>query len=161
MNVIRIVFLVAVLTGCSIDMKISEQSRFQIEQEIHQSFNGLAEASRLLDAERYFGYLDFDKFVGLNADGTNWNSINDLKALIGPSFDSIEKIESLNFTNVKVSVIDPNTAILVNEFEQSILLKSGEVVNSAGGGVQVWSKVSGNWKLVSVSASSKSLCLGG
>lgn len=134
---------------------MSEESRNRIEQEIRQSFNGLVDASNALDTERYFEYFELDKFVGLSADGTNWNSIDDLRALIKPSFDMVEKVESLEFTNVHISVIDPNTAVLVNEYEQRILLKSGEIVQDAGGGAQVWSKISGKWKLVSVSASSK------
>lgn len=150
-----IVFLLAVVTSCSQDIKLSEESRNRIEQEIRQSFNGLVDASNALDTERYFEYFELDKFVGLSADGTNWNSIDDLRALIKPSFDMVEKVESLEFTNVHISVIDPNTAVLVNEYEQRILLKSGEIVQDAGGGAQVWSKISGKWKLVSVSASSK------
>ena len=147
-----------ILIGCSgREMRLSEESRNQIELEVRQSFAGLVDASKSLDTKRYFEYFDSEKFVGLNADGTNWNSIGGLKKLIEPAFNAIEKIESLEFTNIHVSVIDVNTAILVNEYEQSILLKSGALIRAAGGGAQVWSKVSGDWKLVSVSASSKAL----
>ena len=128
----------------------------KIELEIRESFNGLVEAANSLDTRRYFEFFDKEKFAGLSAHGTNWNSIEDFKALINPSFAMVEKIESLEFTNVHISVIDANTAVLVNEYEQSAQLKSGEIVKGAGGGVQVWSKASGNWKLVSVSASNKS-----
>ena len=145
-----------ILIGCSgREMRLSEESRNQIELEVRQSFAGLVDASKSLDTKRYFEYFDSEKFVGLNADGTNWNSIGGLKKLIEPAFNAIEKIESLEFTNIHVSVIDINTAILVNEYEQSILLKSGALIRDAGGGTQVWSKVSGDWKLVSVSASSR------
>jgi hypothetical protein len=34
-------------------------------------------------------------------------------------------------------------------------LKNGSIINVSGGGSQVWSKQSGNWKIVSISASSK------
>ena len=132
-----------------------EASFNQIEQEVQQSFKGLAEAVNAIDVKGYFAFFDHEKFVGLNADGTNWNSIEDLERLIYPSFELIQKVESLVFTNVRISVIDANTAILVNEYEQRVLLKSGELVDFAGGGTQVWSKASGRWKLVSVSASVK------
>ena len=128
----------------------------KIELEIRESFNGLVEAANSLDTRRYFEFFDKEKFAGLSANGTNWNSIEDFKALINPSFAMVEKIESLEFTNVYISVIDANTAVLVNEYEQNAQLKSGEIVKGAGGSVQVWSKASGNWKLVSVSASNKS-----
>lgn len=136
-------------------MALSEQSRSDIRQEIQQSFDGLVEASKALDATLYFKFIDAEKFVGLNADGTNWNSIVGLKELIEPGFNSIEKVQSLIFTNVHISVIDLNTAILVNEYEQKIILKNGAQFNDAGGGTQVWSKASGKWLLVSISASSK------
>mgnify|MGYP001943045101 FL=1 len=155
-KVAGIVCLMAILSSCRKEVNLSEEVRNQVKKEVNQLFSQLVEASNALDAARYFEYIDADKFLGLNANGTNWNSIEDLKSLIYPSFDMVEKVEFLKFTNVQISVIDANTAILVNEYEQSILLKSGEVVKSAGGGTQVWSKASGNWKLVSVSASNKS-----
>lgn len=136
-------------------MELSEKSISKITQEVKQSFDGLVEASNALDTTRYFEFIDAEKFVGLNADGTNWNSIVDLKELIESGFNSIEKVESLIFTNVRISVIDLNTAILVNEYEQRVLLKGGAYYDGAGGGTQVWSKTTGKWLLVSISASSK------
>ncbi|WP_448564692.1 nuclear transport factor 2 family protein [Thalassotalea ganghwensis] len=135
---------------------MSKNTTQQIEKEVMHAFNGLVEASSALDMQRYFDYFDQEKFVGLSANGINWNSIDDLKALIEPSFAMVDKIESLTFTNVQISVIDSNTVILVNEYEQSVVLASGDKVKGAGGGTQVWSKASGSWKLVSVSASNKS-----
>ena len=153
---IGIACLAICLISCSSkNMELSEKSRSEIEQEIQQSFDGLVEASKALDVTRYFEFIDAEKFVGLKADGTNWNSIVGLRELIEPGFNSVEKIESLIFTNVRISVIDLNTAILVNEYEQKIILKGGAHYNDAGGGTQVWSKASGKWLLVSISASSK------
>ncbi|WP_185969166.1 YybH family protein [Aliiglaciecola sp. M165] len=126
-----------------------------LEKEVLESFRSLTDASQALDARSYFQHFDQDKFVGLNSDGTNWNSIDDLAPLINIAFDSIQEVISLEFLNVKVSIIDSYTAILVNEFSQSMLLKNGETINVSGGGTQVWSKRSGKWKLVSVSASNK------
>ena len=126
-----------------------------IKKEVLASFESLVKASKNLDSALYFDHFDTEKFVGLNSDGTNWNSINDLAPLITNGFEAIERITLLEFTNVKISVIDSYTAVLVNEYTQSIELKSGDVANAAGGGTQVWSKRSGKWKLVSVSASNK------
>ena len=132
-----------------------EPNTQNLEQEVLASFQSLVDASKRLDTEAYFQHFDLDKFVGLNSDGTNWNSINDLEPLINTGFGSIKEVISLEFPNVKVSIIDNYTAVLVNEFAQTILLKSGDTINLAGGGTQVWSKRSGQWKLVSVSASNK------
>lgn len=142
------------LVSCSNQItELSIDSKEIIEKEVHESFNGLVEASKSLDPTRYIEFFDPSKFVGLNSDGTNFNSIEDLTKLIKPGFESIEKITSLEFTNIKISIIDRNTAVLVNEYEQSALLKNGATHTSKGGGTQVWSKATGDWKLVSVSAS--------
>ena len=146
-------FALFTLSFSSLVSGASENS--QIEQEVLESFESLVSASNKLDSELYFQHFDAEKFVGLNSDGTNWNSIHDLTPLIVNGFDAIETINSLNFTNVKVSVIDSYTVVLVNEFVQSMTLKDGSIINVSGGGSQVWSKRSGDWKIVSVSASDK------
>ena len=135
--------------------QFTEVEMEQVRKDVNLAFNGLVEAARKLDTKRYFDYFDHAKFVGLAADGSNWNSIEDFKKLIEPSFAMVERIESLSFPNVNISVIDANTAILVNEYQQTGVLNSGEPFAAAGGGTQVWSKSSGRWLLVSVSASNK------
>ncbi|MEM9663712.1 MAG: nuclear transport factor 2 family protein [Bacteroidota bacterium] len=126
-----------------------------IAQEILAAFYSLVDASKTLDTTAYFSHFDEDRFVGLNSDGTNWNSFEDLRVLIEHGFAAIECIDELVFTNVNVSVLDTRTAVLVNEYVQSMTLKSGASIQIAGGGTQVWAKHSGPWKLVSVSASNK------
>jgi len=127
----------------------------EIKKEIMAAFQSLVYASKTLDTKLYFQHFDLDKFVGLNSDGTNWNSIDDLAPLIHTGFDSIKEVISLEFPNINISVIDNYTAVLVNEYSQTVLLKDGSTVTFSGGGTQVWTKRSGKWKLVSVSASHK------
>lgn len=136
-------------------VQMSIENTREIEKEVRASFDGLAEAAKKIDIDGYFAFIDSEKFVGLNGDGTNWNSFAELKALIEPSFEALQRVESLVFTNVKISVIDANTAILINEYQQTVLLKTGQTYSGAGGGTQVWSKASGKWLLVSISASNK------
>jgi hypothetical protein len=128
----------------------------QIEVEVLDAFEALVEASKALDADRYFAYFDKEKFTGLSADGKAWQSIKNLEDVIGPGFAAVDKIVSLEFYNVKVTVINQATAILVNEFKQTILLKDKSLVKQAGGGTQVWSRCEDAWKLVSISASDAS-----
>ena len=131
----------------------SSTSNQIIEKEVNDAFNSLVLASKALDSDAYFKHFDKDKFVGLNSDGSNWNSISDLEPLIHSGFSAIDKVLTLEFTNVNISIIDSFTAILVNEYKQEIMLKDGTKVKLAGGGTQVWSKHTGSWKLVSISAS--------
>ncbi|TDF37341.1 hypothetical protein EYS14_14405 [Alteromonadaceae bacterium M269] len=134
---------------------LSADTTNRVRVEVQRQFESLVLSAKTLDTKAYFKHIDSDKFSGLNADGTNWTSINDLKAIVEPGFAFVEKIESLEFPHVHITVIDEHTAILVNEYEQQILLKDGTRVEDAGGGTQVWSKASGEWKLVSISAASK------
>jgi len=130
-------------------------SHIEVKKEVLASFKSLVEASIKLDSKAYFAHFDKDKFIGLNSNGENWNSLQDLEPLIMNGFGSIKKVRLLTFTNVTVSVLNEQTAILVNEYVQSIELKNGKIVELAGGGTQVWFKQSGFWKIVSVSASNK------
>jgi len=125
----------------------------QIETEILDAFEGLVEACRALDMRRYLEILDKEKFTGLGADGKVWHGFKDIEGVISAGFAMIEKIVSLEFHLVKVTVLNPSTAILVNEFTQTMLLKDGTSVAQSGGGAQVWLKSGDRWKLVSISAS--------
>jgi len=144
------------LSGCeSTRSELSTAQKSAIKSEVKAAFEGLVKAANALDTEQYFFFFDEKKFVGLNGDGTIWQSLDDLKSVIEPGFGALQKVQSLDFTKVKLSVIDANNVILVNEYEQQIELKSGQTLMLAGGGTQVWSKSAGAWKLVSVSASNK------
>lgn len=125
----------------------------QIEAEVIDAFRELVDASEALDPSRYFEYIDQDKFTGLSADGKAWHTFKDLENVISTGFQTVERIISLEFANVKVTVINPSTAILVNEYKQTLLLKNAETAQQSGGGMQVWSKSENAWKLVGISAS--------
>ena len=136
-------------------MSLSEPEIQEIEEQVREQFQELVDASCSLDTKRYFDLIDADAFVGLAVDGTNWNSIDDLRVLIEGGFSAVSKILSLEFSNVNISVIDSNTAVLVNEYEQSLELEDGTRAFDSGGGTQVWSRSGGEWRLVSISASQK------
>lgn len=154
-KIVITIFLLINANGCS-TVSMKPENVNKVEAEVLEAFQGLVDASVALDASRYFAYFDKDKFTGLNADGKVWHSIKKLEELIEPGFSAVEKSMSLEFFNVKVTVINPTTAILVNEFKQTMLLKNGKVLEQSGGGTQVWSRSESAWKLVSVSASNAS-----
>ncbi|MBU3003928.1 nuclear transport factor 2 family protein [Paraglaciecola arctica] len=151
----KFTFAIAVVTVAFSWLTYAETNTSMVQKEVMASFESLVQASKELNHEAYFEHFDTEKFVGLNSDGSNWNSIDELSPLIINGFASIKAITQLTFTNVKISVIDQHTAILVNEYTQSMELNNGHLLSSAGGGTQVWSKRTGAWKLVSVSASNK------
>lgn len=143
---------VAMITA-STDTEASAEVNTAIESEVLNAFHGLADAAESLDSERYFEFFDKEKFTGLNADGTVWDSFSSFEPLITTGFSMIEKSLSLEFTLVKVTVINSTTAILVNEYTHALELKDGTVIKQSGGGTQVWFKLEKVWKLVNVSAS--------
>lgn len=125
----------------------------EIKAEVYQAFQELVEASQELNFDRYLRSFNLEKFSGLHANGTVMHSISDLVQTYRPGFEMVEKVESLEFNNVKITVLNKTTAILVNEYQDVSLLKTGERIEGKGGGTQVWAKSSGGWKLVSVSSS--------
>ena len=91
-----------------------------IKNEVLKAFEDLVAASKALDENAYFSFFDAEKFVGLNSEGTIWRSIDDIRPLIASWFKYTQSVDSLEFPKVKLSVIDNNTVILVNEFEQTM-----------------------------------------
>jgi len=128
----------------------------QIEADVLDTFNALVKSAETFDTPKYLAFFDKDKFTGLSQDGTVWHSFKDFELLISSGFPMMDRTISLEFTKVKVTVINATTAVLVNQYQHSMLLKSGDKVQQAGGGTQVWSKSNDAWKLVSVSASAAS-----
>ncbi|MRX28135.1 nuclear transport factor 2 family protein [Kangiella sp. HZ709] len=126
-----------------------------VKSQIRAQFNSLAIAAKNLDVNSYLSFIDKDKFTGLKVDGTNWNHYEGFKIDIVTGFSFIKKVHSLKFPNVKISVVNAETAVLTNEYIQVFSLNDGAKLTSKGGGTQVWSKASGKWLLISISASFK------
>ncbi len=147
-----IISLSIFLISCQ-PINLTAQDVTNLEKEVLLSFQKLVSASKDRDLEIYFSLIDQQKFTGLKADGSNWNSFDDLKSDVTSGFSLIDSVKELKFPNIKVTIIDSNTAILVNEYLQVVELKDGIQLSMKGGGTQVWSKSSGNWLLVSISAS--------
>ena len=135
---------------------MNDQKIKEIKESVNRAFEDLATASKELDFETYIGYFDRETFTGLNADGTVIHSIGEFENYYRPHFSAIKSYQSLDFEKVKITVINETTAILVNEYKARVEIESGEIVSASGGGTQVWAKSSGEWKLVSVSSSSRS-----
>lgn len=123
--------------------------------EIEAAFDGLVAAPKSLDVDRYLEYFDQARFTGLNEDGTVVHSLGEFARHY--SAPLIERYHSLEFSRVKITVLNSSTAVLVNEYTAQIVLKTGERIEAAGAGTQVWGLVDDDWRLVSVSSSSQPL----
>ncbi len=148
--------LLSMLTACSHHKtKLSPNLDAEIKSEIRSVFMGLTEAVKSLNIDRYFQFFDQGKFTSLNADGSVFHSLIDFEKTFREQTQFIERYETLEFEDVKVTVVNRTTAILVNEYHATVLLKTGDIVSASGAGTQVWSKVAGQWKLVHISSSAK------
>lgn len=144
------------LSACTSEVGTLTPTReSEIRTEVNNAFQGLADASKTLDHEKYFSYFDAEKYTALAENGTVLHSFDAFKEIYEPQLKYIENYQSLEFSNVKIDVINASTAILVNEYDATVTLTSGETVSASGAGTQVWSKRTGSWKLVNVSSSAK------
>ena len=156
LKTIGLVVLLFLTTGCvQKDMNLANQTEIEIESEVNQAFKGLIEAAKSLNVDLYLSFLDKQKFTSLNEDGSVFHNFSDFENMFRQQIPFLEKYESLLFENVKITVINRSTAVLVNEYIAEVVLKSGDTVSASGAGTQVWSKESGSWKLVNISGSMK------
>ena len=133
---------------------LPKRKKAAIEVAIRAEFDGLIEAAKSLDADRYLAYFDDKRFTGLNADGTVTHSLEEFAELYRKSLPLFDGYEYLEFFRVKITVLNRTTAVLVNEYQADIKLKKGDLISVSGGGTQVWNKRNGEWLLVSVSSAS-------
>ncbi|WP_164078396.1 nuclear transport factor 2 family protein [Alteromonas facilis] len=136
-------------------MSLDKYLDVQIEAEVYQAFEGVAVAASSLNINAYMAFFDKKKFTALNFDGCVFHELSDFESYYRQQIHALEKYNSLEFTKVKITVLNRCTAILVNEYIAEVVLKSGDSLLAGGAGTQVWSKASGGWKLVNVSASVK------
>ena len=154
MSTVRIVLLLFVLSACSSDTQpLSEAEKAQVREEVLQSFDSLVEAAQSLEAEPYFAFFAQDRFTG-TLDGSVLSSFDELEGMYTQYLPEIKGYLSLDFSKVKVTVIDRDAAVLVNEFSERIVVASGDTLAIEGSGLQVWVREVSEWKLISISGSS-------
>jgi len=146
--------LLSLTLGC-VQQNEEQTNMKEIESEVNQAFDGLVDAVRTMNVERYLGYFDRQEFTSLNDDGSVFHNFKQFESMYRQQAPYVEKYVSLEFDNVKITVINNSTAVLVNEYFAEVTLKSGDAVSASGAGTQVWSKGTGEWKLVNVSSSIK------
>lgn len=125
-----------------------------IEEQLNHRFHSLVEAAETLNHAAYFSHFDAQRFTALNTNGTVSHSFETFQRDYLAGVETIQAYQHLNFKNVKLTVIDDDHAVLVNEYTSTIQLKNGSVLHFAGAGTQVWHKTKGQWLLVNVSSSS-------
>ncbi len=149
------VILLSLLTCACHSLSIDRDAVQALENEVRGRFDSLVSAAQSLNTDVYFEHFDHEKFTSLNQDGTITPAFDIFQRDFLKGIEGVRRYRSLEFANVDVSIIDANTAILINEYVATIELKTGRVIDVAGAGNQVWHKSLGTWRLVSVSSSTK------
>lgn len=140
------------MAGCvSGPSQLSELDEVTIKLEVEAAFDRLVDATVSADHDRYFSYFDQGSFSALSANGSTLSSFETFKLIYEPQLGAVQSYNVLKFDPVHIQVLDHNNAVLTNEYTAEVVLTSGEVVAASGAGAQVWSKSTGDWKLVHVS----------
>ncbi len=146
--------LIFMLFACN-SVSLSAYEEAEIEQEILGRFDSLAESVKRLDKDAYFAHFNHRLFTALNENGTVTQKFEQFQQHFSSGIGAVASYDELSFKRVKVTVIDANNVILVNEYNAQVNLKNGSKVAVSGAGTQVWHRSEGNWLLVSVSSSTK------
>lgn len=135
----------------------SETSPDQIESEILARFDSLRKSAQSLDHPAYLAHFDRENFSLLRADGTIEEAFGPFEEEYTSAMAGVSTYRSLEFGKVVVRILDEDTATLANEYSAELILADGSVVEAAGGGLQVWQKRDGTWRLASVASSNRAV----
>ena len=128
----------------------SERERQTIITEVERSFDSLAAAAKSLDPDQFLHHFDEPSFSGV-IDGRVLSSFDEFESLYREGLPLIREYLSLEFSNVSVRVLNRSTAVLVNEYVETIVLVAGDTLTVSGVGGQVWVRRGNTWRLSNVS----------
>ena len=153
---IILTFLVLVSTACSRESPVLTSAlEVQVEGEVKQAFENLIAAAKTLEVAPYLSHFDEETFTAM-LDGEVLLSFEEFEAMYTEQAPALKAYLSLEFDKVEVTVLDLNAAILVNAFNETIVLASGDTLSLSGAGSQVWRRKSTEWKLIHISGGIKS-----
>lgn len=142
------------LVGCAASpSQLSEAAAENLRQQVLARFEQLADAAQRLDHDGYFALFDRQRFTALMADGTTLDSFNKFREIYLQGIAPVDRYVSLSFDPVQVTVLSDSVAVLMNEFEAQLILKSGKRVTASGAGSQIWQRTGNQWLLVSIASS--------
>lgn len=67
------------------------------------------------------------------------------------SMATIVSFDRLDFPEVRVRTITPDTILLLNTYDEQVTLQDGSVHQLTGFGTQVWTRQLGEWRIVHIS----------
>jgi len=126
----------------------------RVEDEVRQAFDNLTQASRTLNHDRFLAHFEPEGF-SIVINGETRFDFDEFSEFYLTQSTQIERIDTLNFDLVHITVLNPNSAILLNHYTQTLQLKSGEMIEASGSGTQIWVRRGDNWKIIHVGSHSE------
>jgi hypothetical protein len=152
---ITALILSALLLGCQSQGRTMSPSESQrVATEVRSAFDALVVVSKTLDTEAYLSLFSEDGFSAM-LDGSATLSFAEFERFYRQQVPQIEEIISLDFPVVEIRPINLQTALLINEYTETLRLRSGEIFESSGGGSQLWVKRNDKWLLQHIAGGAK------
>lgn len=119
------------------------------EARVCGNFHNMVEDARRLDADAVLDHFWSDGFTAALAgelvrDFPGW--AGDYRALLSTT----ESLDRVDFPQVVVRTITEDTILLLNTYDQRIVLQSGDVLEPTGYGTQVWVRREGEWRIIHI-----------
>lgn len=119
------------------------------EARVCANFHNMVEDARRLDAEAVLDHFWSDGFTAALAgelirDFPGW--ADGYRSLLATT----ESLDRVDFPDVVVQTIAPDTILLLNTYDQLIVMQSQDVIEATGYGTQVWVRRDGEWRIIHI-----------
>lgn len=134
--------------ACSAPADLTVADRVRIADEVRAAVDTFAQAERDLDVDELIATLAPDFYMygdGVRADYAS--VVEQLRATI----PSLERFDT-TWSNVEVTVLSANYALVSMTFEDAIVAADGQVTRARGPNTFIWRRDESRWRLVYVDA---------
>lgn len=116
------------------------------EREVCRRFRDMIDATRRLDGAALTSHYWEDGFSAIIG-GVIRRDFQAWRAELIAAFEMIARVEDLDFPEVAIQTIDPETILLLNTYTETLHMKDGTIVPVEGAGTQLWRRRDGEWRL--------------
>ena len=132
-RMIACIFLATLALGCNppAEQPMTSDERAAIAEEVHQLFNGIAEATNALDLDRLLGYYRQSDDLTYVAQGRVNRSYETHQEMVNTQFGGLAGSE-LEWLSAYVDVLSRDVVVVTATYEFNATLPSGRSIGSAG-----------------------------
>lgn len=119
------------------------------EQQVCANFHNMVEDAIRLDVDAVLEHFQPEGYSAALA-GTLYRDYDSWAPVYRRDLGAVARIDHLEFPEVSVHTINTDTILLLNTYEETITLRSGEQVDLSGYGTQIWTRVGGVWRMIHI-----------